>query len=121
MIYPRLYTDLDGESHFADVDVVLTQAEFVPGRPVVNLSTPTPSVANHFLSVSADWDGDWHPTPRRQLIVGLEGELHITASDGEMRRLPPGAVILLEDIGGKGHHTHIHGERWTGLFVWLAE
>jgi hypothetical protein len=47
----------------------------------------------------------------------LRGEFEATASDGETRRFPPGAVLLLEDTTGKGHVTRVVG---TGPFLILG-
>jgi hypothetical protein len=105
MQYLRLYTGPDGASHFEDVDVEMHPVEFIPGRTLVNLSTPHPVTAVVFASLATGWDGDAHPTPQRQLIVALAGELEIIASDGEARRVLPGTVVLLEDTTGQGHTT----------------
>jgi hypothetical protein len=47
--------------------------------------------------------------PGRQIMCVLQGEVEATASDGETRRFPPGAVLLLEDTIGKGHATRVVG------------
>jgi uncharacterized cupin superfamily protein len=39
----------------------------------------------------------------------LRGEVEVTASDGETRRLSPGGLLLLEDTTGKGHATRVVG------------
>jgi quercetin dioxygenase-like cupin family protein len=56
------------------------------------------------------WFGDWHPAPRRQLFVALAGELEVTVSDGEARRIRAGDVVLTEDTTGKGHTTRVIGD-----------
>jgi hypothetical protein len=105
MHYLRLYTGPDGASHFEDVSVAMSPVEFIPGRALVDLSAPHPVTAVVFASLAIGWGGDAHPTPRRQLIVALAGELEIVASDGEVRRVLPGTVVLLEDTTGHGHTT----------------
>jgi hypothetical protein len=62
------------------------------------------------LSSPAGWEGDWHPTPRRQFIIVLTGGLEVEVSDGEMRRFGPGSVILVEDTDGKGHVSRVLGD-----------
>ncbi|MFO1402149.1 MAG: hypothetical protein U1F06_10895 [Steroidobacteraceae bacterium] len=52
---------------------------------------------------------DWHPAPRRQFMVCLQGIVEVTASDGEKRRISPGGCVLLEDVTGQGHRTHAVG------------
>ena len=48
---------------------------------------------------------DWHNAPRTQFAVVIQGEVELTAGDGEMRRLSPGDIALLDDAAGKGHKT----------------
>src|SRR2546425_554706 len=87
-----------------------------PGEAVALLDTPTGSAAPAtaaggpatgiiFREVSADYDLDWHPAPRRQYIVNLDAGVQITASDGETRRIGAGEVLLVEDTWGKGHRS----------------
>jgi hypothetical protein len=118
MRYVRLYAGPDGESHFEDADVALTPFEFIPGRPQVDLSSPTAATGTAFIRLPADWDsgGRYNP-PRRNFFVTLSGELEIEASDGQVRHLGPGAVLLAEDIGGKGHVTRSRGGEWEGMLV----
>ena len=122
MRYPRLYAGPDGESHFEEVEPALTPVEFVPGRPKVDLSSPRPATGTAFVHVPAGWVGEWHPTPRRQFVVGLTGELEIVAGDQVARRVRSGDVILLEDTTGRGHFTRVaSAEDWAGLLVWLED
>jgi hypothetical protein len=59
---------------------------------------------------------DRHPTrPTRGFVIGLSGEGFAEASDGEVRRLGPGTVMLAEDIVGKGHVRRVPP---GGEFVW---
>jgi hypothetical protein len=45
------------------------------------------------------------------IAVYLSGEGEIEASDGEVRRLLPGMVLLAEDTTGRGHRVkHIGDE-----------
>lgn len=43
------------------------------------------------------------------------------ASDGETRRFGPGAIVLLEDVTGKGHVTRILAGELRCVFVQLPE
>ena len=69
----------------------------------------------------AGWFGDWHPTPRRQFIIYLSGEMDYEASDGEVRRLTPGNFVLLEDTCGKGHSSRVIGRDATMAVVQLPD
>jgi hypothetical protein len=110
MTYARIYADAAGESHFEDVVAPLAPVDYAPPAPPVNLSAPEPARAFVFMSAPPGWDGDWHPTPRRQIVFYLAGEVEVEASDGEARRFGPGGVTLGEDTTGKGHRSRVVGE-----------
>ena len=121
MRYLRLYADAAGESHFEDVTVEMRQVEYVPGRPLIDLSNPHAATGALFARVPAGWQGDAHPSPRRQLVVPLTGEVDMTASDGEVRRIGPGIACLIEDTTGKGHSTQTVGAiEWSVVVIPLA-
>lgn len=116
----RVYADSEGESHFQEVEVAFPVAEFVPGKPVIGLSPAYRATEVAFAQVPADWEGGWHPTPRRQFGVIISGIMDIRASDGELRRFTPGSVFLLEDMTGKGHNTlMVGGTEAILLLAWL--
>ncbi len=94
----RLYADDKGESHFEDMEVEFTET----GR-AGRLSPRLPATGIIFREVPSDYDLDWHPAPRRQYIINLDAGVQITASDGEVRRIGAGEVLLVEDTWGKGH------------------
>jgi carbonic anhydrase len=94
----NLYEDASGQSHWRDLDVDLSE-KTATGR----LSKPVAVSALIFRETLPDYDLDWHPAPRRQYIINLEGGVQITASDGESRVIGAGEVILVEDVSGKGH------------------
>jgi hypothetical protein len=117
MKYFRIYTGPDGESHFEDVEV-----ELRPADRGSELSALIPATGIVFRRSAPDQYLDWHPAPRRQFVITLAGEAEIVASDGEVRRVGPGSVMLAEDTTGKGHITRGVGptERLS-LFVPLPE
>ena len=94
----NLYTDAQGQSHFRDIEV-----EWVETTPGGKLSKRLPATGIIFRQVPPTYDLDWHPAPRRQYIINLDGGVQITASDGEARVIGAGEVILVEDVRGKGH------------------
>lgn len=110
MKYIRLFADASGESHFADVEVPLTPTDFALPAPPLNLSPFMPATRCGFLGAAAGWSGDYHPTPRRQFLFVLRGIFEGTASDGEVRRIGAGGILLMEDTTGKGHATRIIGD-----------
>lgn len=73
------------------------------------LTAQIPASAYFVARVPPGWDADWHPAPVRELAVYLSGEGEIEASDGTVRRLEPGTILLVEDTTGKGHKTRVTG------------
>jgi hypothetical protein len=105
----RIYADEQGESHFEDVEFVFEQTDFVPPAPPVLMTAPEGASSYGFELVHPGWRGDWHPVPQRVLAVYLSGAGTIEASDGEVRDLAPGTILLAEDTTGKGHITEVTG------------
>ena len=109
----RLYADKNGESHFEDVEITFTESTRA-GR----LSPRLPATGIIFREVSPDYDLDWHPAPRRQYIINLDAGVQITASDGEMRLIGAGEILLVEDTWGKGHRSRaLDGKLRHCIFV----
>ena len=120
MHYHRVYTTAEGRSRFEQVEVDFRLAEFVPGRPLVGLSERYEATGVAISRVPPDWEGDWHPTPRRQFGVVLSGALDIRTSDGQAHRFTPGGLFLLEDTSGDGHTTRTVGDAEAiVLLAWL--
>src|SRR5687768_7909262 len=90
MNYLRTYAGPNGESHFADLEATMMPVEFVPGRPLVDLSTAVPTTASALARLPAGWEGAYHPSPRRQFVIPIAGEMEVTTSDGEVRHIGPG-------------------------------
>jgi len=109
----NLYVDAKGETHFRDIEV-----EWVEERHFSKLSARLPATGIIFRETSADYDLDWHPAPRRQYIINLDGAVKITASDGESRIIGAGEVLLVEDTNGKGHLSKsVGGKMRRSIFV----
>ena len=89
----RIYTGPDGESHFEEIEVEI--GKLVPGEGVVFRHAPPGDVQ------------DWHPAPRRQYVVTLSGQGEIETGDGTKRRFGPGAIMLADDLTGRGHITRV--------------
>lgn len=107
MHYFRLYTDAAGETHFEDLAPTLAPVNYAPPAPSFFASSFALALEYGFLRIPAGWQGDWHPVPRRQIQIFLTGELEAQASDGEIRRVSPGTVVLVEDTTGKGHLSRV--------------
>jgi quercetin dioxygenase-like cupin family protein len=93
----RLYTGSDGKSHIDTLKLEehLELAELKPATGIAFRITQP----GHFI--------DWHPAPRRQYVITLEGEAEIGLEDGTRHRLRAGDVNLAEDLTGKGHTTRV--------------
>jgi quercetin dioxygenase-like cupin family protein len=109
----NLYVDAKGETHFRDIEV-----EWVEERPGGKLSRRMPATSIIFRQTGGDYDLDWHPAPRRQYIINLDGGVEITVSDGEKRVIGAGEVLLVEDVTGKGHLSKaVAGKMRHSIFV----
>jgi quercetin dioxygenase-like cupin family protein len=94
----RLYEDAQGESHWEDVEV-----DYVNVTAGGKTSERLPATGIQFREVAQGHSPDWRPAPRRQYIINLDAPCTLTASDGEVRTIQPGEVLLVEDTTGKGH------------------
>jgi hypothetical protein len=48
-------------------------------------------------------EASWHVPPGRVLAVWLDGVVEFETRDGEMRRVPVGGFVPVQDTRGKGH------------------
>jgi hypothetical protein len=108
--YIRVYADDDGESHFADCDMQLESFDYAPPAPPLLLSAINPGSGVLIMSCEPGWSGDWHPGPRRQWMFWLSGATTIEVSDGEVRTITAGTILLSEDTSGKGHRSWDAGQ-----------
>jgi len=111
----RVYSDVQGETHFSEIEIDLKDA-----GPIGLLSELESASSIIFRETSENYDYQWHNTPRRQYVIILAGRVDFTVSDGECRRFGAGDVVLLEDVSGKGHCSQaVNGERRKSIFVTL--
>ncbi|MGN6342354.1 MAG: hypothetical protein ACTHML_15375 [Ginsengibacter sp.] len=96
----RIYSDGEGDSHFEDVTIPLTDA-----GSIGKLSTGIAAKEIIFREVAPSYDYDFHNAPQKQYIILLDGEIEIETSLGNKRTFKPGEVLLVEDTTGKGHKT----------------
>lgn len=88
-----------------------------PPAPPLYLSANKPATSYLFYSFQPGWYGDWHPVPARQFMALLSGKVEVETSDGDIRQFGPGNIILLEDMGGKGHRSKNTGDEYLSFFV----
>jgi len=109
----NLYADDAGESHFRDIDVAWEH-----DLPTGKQSKRASATGIIFRQTGGDYDLGWHNAPRRQYIVNLDAAVEITASDGEVRVIGPGEVLLVEDVTGKGHISKaVSGQVRHSIFI----
>jgi hypothetical protein len=108
MIVPRVWTDYQGMSHFAELEVGEQDRSLVSGLPVMS-STPLLPITGFRLvatTLQAMAQG-WHPAPARQFVLVVKGSIIVEVSDGETRQLNAGLMIFFEDLDGRGHLNRI--------------
>ena len=102
----RLRADAAGNSFFENVDV-----DYVRQTAAGRMSLQMPATGFVFRQVVLPYDCDWHPAPRRQLVINLDNGVQITAATGESRLIGPGEILWVEDVSGKGHLSKAVNER----------
>ena len=109
----RIYSDENGESHFEEMDMPLSEA-----GEIGFLSEKLPVKNIVFRKVKPSYDYDFHNAPQRQYIILLDGKIEIETSLGEKRVFKSGDVLLAEDVDGKGHKTrNLEGVERRSVFV----
>ncbi len=101
MKIPHLHTGSDGESHFGEIEVELKPHR---GSEISSLQEGTGVVFRH---TPPGYVLDWHPAPKRQYIITLQGEVEIEVGDGTKRRFGPGDIMLADDLTGRGHVSRV--------------
>jgi hypothetical protein len=96
----RIYSDVNGDTHFEDIEIPLAEAGQI-GR----LSRSMPASGIIFREVDPAYDWNFHVAPQKQYNILLDGEIEIETSLGAKRIFNGGEVLLLEDTSGKGHRT----------------
>ena len=106
MTYLHLYNDSKGDSHFKEAHFSFATGSRVGGP----LSHEIPGANGAaLLRLEPGAKEDWHTAPRRWFLIAVQGMSEVTASDGQVRRLTPGMIMLMDDTSGKGHQTRAVG------------
>jgi len=109
MRYVQLNADSAGESHFEQDTIELNEADYRPPAPLLFVSHTFDADGLQFARLPSGWTGDAINPPKDQFVVCLKGHLEVTASDGAKRTCGPGDTVLMTDVSGKGHRTHVKG------------
>jgi hypothetical protein len=100
----RIYADVDGETHMEDIDIALLPRAFFAGHPPLRLSDTLAACGCNICRVPEGMcEVGWHNPAGRKLVLWLTGDVEFETSDGNVRRLTAGNVVLAEDTTGKGH------------------
>jgi len=117
MRYFRIYSDENGVSHFAELEMRLAPVVLSLSTPALEACEPQAASQIMFVRLAPGWDSDWHPAPAYQYVCLLSGQAELTVGDGDTRQFARGDVLHLQDITGKGHTTRVIGEEEILLAV----
>lgn len=116
----RIYSSVDGESHFDEVEIGTKSIQVHPDATAFSTSDKYAATGIRFTQVPAGARHvNWHTVPERVLTVRLNGSAEYETSDGEKRLVPAGGFILFEDTHGKGHRTLHSLQEQTVLWISL--
>ncbi len=116
----RIYATPDGESHFDEIDIPTTKRSIFPDTAPFELSVHYPASRIRFTRIPAGMrDVGWHTVPERVLTVRLDGSVEYETSDGEVRHVPAGGFVLVEDTHGNGHISRHSAEEQTVIWITL--
>jgi len=105
----RLFTTADGHSAFEEGKITTLQ-----------------HIAADYFFIQEDEASrlafDWHPAPRRQVVITLRGTLEFTVTDGSTFLLHPGDILVAADTSGTGHKwRRVSEESWVRAYVVLED
>ena len=109
----NLYADENGESHFRDIEM-----EWAGERLSTKFSELYPVSSVTFRETAGDYEIGWHNAPQRQFVIVLDSGVQVTASDGEIRIIGAGEILLVEDTEGRGHCSKaVNGQVRHSIFA----
>jgi len=113
----RLYTGPDGKTKVEETTLPLK-----PRDAGSETSASIPVTSMQFRHTTPAYDLDWHPAPRRQIVVTLSGESEIELEGGRKMRFGAGHILLAEDTTGQGHKSRaVPGTDRIALDIVLGE
>lgn len=116
----RIYASSDGESHFGEIEIPTTERSVHPDALPFEVSASYPASRVRFTRIPAGMHPvARHTVPERVLTVRLDGSVEYETSDGEIRQVPAGCFVLVEDTHGRGHLSRHSAEAQTVIWVTL--
>ncbi len=108
-----MYTGDDQKTHFRDIELTWKPTREQAGTAEMEAVTDTSWVRTAEATMP-----EFHPAPRRQYLVLLEGSIDLISTTGERRNLETGDIAVAEDTSGEGHIVRMHGcTRYTAFFA----
>ena len=90
------------DPHFS---LELAAVDFAPPAPPMFVSHSMNVQSLAVVELPVGWQGGWHPSPQKQWVICLAGEMGYEAGDGTEFMLRPGTCVLTTDTRGKGHNS----------------
>lgn len=116
----RIYATPDGESHFDEIEIPTTKRSVHPDATPFDVSASYKSSRVRITQIPAGMrEVAWHTVPEKVLTVRLDGSVDYETSDGEVRHVPAGSFVLVEDTHGKGHLSRHSAEAQTVIWITL--
>ena len=110
MKYSEIFTDVNEQTHFRDVNFDFELVDVAPPAAPMNVSEFLPAKDVAVITLPPGWAGGWHPAPSVGQVFVVSGQLQIEVGDGEVRSFGPGSVWLHRDLTGRGHDTRVVGD-----------
>lgn len=104
----RIYAGRDGESHFEEVDLPITKVP-LGGGTVGDFDLEEVKESGLIRIFPANQVPGLHTSRSRRYAVILSGLCGSEVTDGTVKTFPPGSVVLVDDLTGKGHITRTLG------------
>jgi hypothetical protein len=121
--YHRISMDARGGTRFDTVTVKQSLAQAAPPAASFYVTGDRPATRYRLNTFPPGWIGELHPAPTRQFLSLMSGAVEMEATDGTVRSLGPGDLILpgnlgqgprYEERGGRVRHVP-RGPRPPGL------
>ena len=102
MVWVRIYTGNDGESHFEDMDM--------QPQDVEEVTKPTSGSITFCFRADGSFY-DYHTVKFNHYAPILSGgRFEMETGDGTVRSFGPGDVVQAEDVTGRGHLSRVVGD-----------
>lgn len=109
----RMWTGNDGNSHFEEGVIDLTEGERGDG-----LTSSVQVTGLSFRETRSGGSFEWHQDPIPRFVLTLSGTLEFETRGGQTFIIRPGDILLAEDNTGTGHRWKLIGvEPWRRAYV----